>query len=59
VKEAVAKVEVQGENRLKHLFYRFMPAVVFHESSRNNSKVKHFDFLPFGTVLTDSLLNQK
>jgi hypothetical protein len=59
MKEAVAKVEVQGENYLKHLFCCFTPAVVFHELIRIDSEVKRFDFLPFGTTPTDSLLNKK
>jgi hypothetical protein len=59
VKEAVAKLELQGENRLKYLFYCFTPVVVFHESICNDSEVKHFNFLPFGTAPIDSLLNQK
>jgi hypothetical protein len=58
-KETVAKVEVQGENQLKHLFCHFTPVVVFHESIYNDSEVKHSNFLPFGTAPTDSLVNQK
>jgi hypothetical protein len=42
VKEAMAKVEVQGENRLKHLFYRFTPAVVFHEPQQFEGETFRF-----------------
>jgi hypothetical protein len=57
VRRQAAAVEVHGVNWLKHLFYHFTPAIVFHESIHSDLEVKHFNFLPFGTA--GLILNQK